>query len=508
MTTPRLRPELQASPADDHGIKFFDVSDPRSGTKMRLYDFEWLLASQMDGKRPLSEISRWARDALRAEVSTSDLETFIRSLGELGFFEAPPAGTLTSLTGLPAVPEMEPEDVSLEIDDAATSVEQAALPPSLDSTGFSDEADTTVRAAVPSLVEATRGRASEVTQPVAKPALPPATFDRPVTAVEPVRAADASPAKSGSGSIIGLVLVLLIVAAIVVYATVLAPSGAKVSVAVAKSSEVVRLYDGSSKLDVAPAKSLSFGEAGKVLDIVAAGTQVKAGMSLATLDAFAKVEKDLTDVKDRLGFYQKQMDAAPGEEAKKSAEAKVNEKQKLLADLEARAQKLRITATGPGTVEKVLVTAGSDVKADAPALQLDDKRVMVTFNLPSDSTIKVGDAVTLQPAAGGPVVTGKATALDAGALSVEVGEAITGDVKLVKSRLSGVITLPASAVVQKSDGNVVYTFADGMLHEKRITIADRSASDVYISAGVSAGDTIVINAASTFTDGQKATLAQ
>lgn len=481
---------------------------------MRLYDFEWLLASQMDGKRPLSEIARWAKDALRAEITTGNLEQFVHSLEALGFFEAPLAAPIPSAADLPPISSAEPDDaadlaedeVALDIDDAST-VEQATLAPSSQSDSFNDEADTTVRAALPSLVQATRDRTAEVTKVTPQQDPPPATFDRPTAVVPALRTADASPQKSGSGSIIGLIVVLLVVAAIVVYATVLSPSGAKVSIAVAKSSEVVRLYDGTSKLEAAPPKILAFGEAGKVLDVVAAGTQVKAGMALATLDAFTKVEKELTDVKDRLGFYQKQMDGAASDEAKKAAEAKVAEKQKLLSELEAHAQKLRITASGPGTVDKVLVTAGGDAQADAPALQLNDKRVMATFKIPADSPIKVGDTVSLQPAAGGSAFDGKATALDAGTLTVEVGEATTGDVRLVKSRIPNVITLPASAVVQKNGGNVVYTFADGMLHEKPVTIADRTSSDVYVTAGVASGDSVVTNPASTFSDGEKAAIA-
>ena len=511
MTIPRLRPELQASPADDQGIKFFDVTDPRSGSKMRLYDFEWLLASQMDGKRPLSEIARWAKDALRTEITTGNLEQFARSMDELGFFERPAAAPMPSIEALSALSssgldEDAVEEVALDIDDAST-IEQPMLPPA--QTGsFGEDADTTVRAAMPGLLEATRERTAEVTKVTPPQEAPPTTFDRSPSIVESARAEEVAPKKSGAGSIIGLILVLLVVAAIVVYATVLAPSGAKVSIAVAKSGEVVRFYDGTSKLDAAPAKSLSFGEAGKVLDVVAVGTQVKAGMPLATLDTFAKVEKELTDVKDRLGFYQKQMDGASTDDAKKAAEAKVGEKQKLLAELESRAEKLRITASGPGTVDKVLVTAGGDAKADAPALQLDDKRVTATFKIPADSPIKVGETVSLQPAVGGAIFTGKAASVEAGTLLVEVAEAASGEVRLVKSRFPSVITLPASAIVQKNGGNVVYTFADGMLHEKHVTIADRSPSEVYVTAGVASGDSIVTDAASTFTDGQKAAIAQ
>ena len=106
---------------------------------------------------------------------------------------------------------------------------------------------------------------------------------------------------------------------------------------------------------------MSFGEAGKVIDAVAAGAEVKAGQPLATLEAYAKVEKDLADVRDRLGYYQKQAEAATAKNdaaGAKAANDKVEEKKKLLAELETRAGKLRLVAPGPGVVEKALVKAG------------------------------------------------------------------------------------------------------------------------------------------------------
>ena len=54
---------------------------------MRLYDFEWLIAERMDGRRPFDEVASWARERLGIAPSASDLEEYARKLRELGFFD-------------------------------------------------------------------------------------------------------------------------------------------------------------------------------------------------------------------------------------------------------------------------------------------------------------------------------------------------------------------------------------------------------------------------------------
>ena len=50
MTTPRLRSDLRSEPVEDaQGVLYFDVSDPKNGGVLRLFDFEWLLALKFDG---------------------------------------------------------------------------------------------------------------------------------------------------------------------------------------------------------------------------------------------------------------------------------------------------------------------------------------------------------------------------------------------------------------------------------------------------------------------------
>ncbi|MCU1276937.1 MAG: hypothetical protein JWM53_483, partial [bacterium] len=87
MSTPRIRSDLQATPAEEGGIKYFDVADPKSGSRMRLYDFEWLIAERMDGRRPFDEVALWARERLGIAPSASDLEEYARKLKDLGFFD-------------------------------------------------------------------------------------------------------------------------------------------------------------------------------------------------------------------------------------------------------------------------------------------------------------------------------------------------------------------------------------------------------------------------------------
>src|SRR6478609_2732424 len=87
MSTPRIRTDLQATPTEEGGIKYFDVSDPKSGARMRMYDFEWLIAERMDGRRAFDEVASWARERLGIQPTASDLENYAQRLGELGFFE-------------------------------------------------------------------------------------------------------------------------------------------------------------------------------------------------------------------------------------------------------------------------------------------------------------------------------------------------------------------------------------------------------------------------------------
>ncbi len=531
MSTPRIRSDLQATPAEEGGIKYFDVSDPKSGSHMRLYDFEWLIAERMDGRRPFDEVASWARERLGIAPSASDLEVYARKLKDLGFFDITDGDESAPARSAPNAPTMMREAPTLPSSgNGARHAADDEVPDLVAESPLMGSAAT----AVPVPAEEPRVTRNHAPAATAPTMAMPVTAERPAvmpehpaplkTPAAPAPAAaprataerhDEAPARSSVGSIIGIVLVMAVVGGIVAYVKLMGgSSAAKVTTIVATPREVVRLYDGAAAVKKSEGQTLSFGEAGKVSDVVAAGTEAKAGMPLATLESYAKVEKDLADVKDRDGYYEKQLATAKakGEEAAiKAAEAKVAEKKKLLAELEARAGKVRLVAPGPITVAKVMVTAGADVKAGAPVVQLADKRSVAEFKLaPADAAaMKPGAAVTLQPAAGGAPIAGRVARVDGGTVTVELVDdaaAKPGDsLRLVKARVPNVVPVPAAAVIRHEGSDVVFVLSEGTVHERRVTVVDKTPSEVLVGSGLTSGDQVVSSGGDSLKDGEKAT---
>lgn len=518
MSTPRIRTDLQATPAEEGGIKYFDVSDPKSGARMRLYDFEWLIAERMDGRRPFDEVASWARERLGIAPSASDLEEYARRLRELGFFdltesdEAPARSAPNAPTMMREAPPMPSSGNGAG--KAAAAADEDEMPALVAEAPLMGAGRTTPAATAPTMAMPATSERPAVAAPVP---------DRPVPARTPApktgsgtdrtKAIVDEPSRSSAGSIIGIVLVLAVVVGIVAYVKLMGGGGgaAHVATVVATPREVVRLYDGAATVKKSEGQTLSFGEAGKVSDVVAAGTEATAGMPLATLDSYGKIEKDLADVKDRAAYYEKQLAAAKAkndEEAAKAAEAKVTEKKKLLAELEARAGKVRLVAPGPGTVAQVMASAGADVKPGAPVVRLADKRSLVEFKLPAAdaATMKAGAAVTLQAASGGAPIAGRVASVEGGTVTVELADdaaAKPGDsLRLVKARVSNVVPVPATALV---GGDTVFVLAEGTVHARKVTVVDKTPNEVLVGSGLQSGDQIVSSGGENLKDGQKAT---
>ncbi len=518
MSTPRIRNDLKATPAEEGGIKYFDVSDPKSGSHMRLYDFEWLIAERMDGRRPFDEVASWARERLGIAPSASDLEEYAKRLRELGFFDLAESEDAPARSA-PNAPTMMREPPPLPSSGngarhAADEDEDIPLVAEGEPMG-ADEPRVTSRNNAPATAP-TMAMPVTAERPAVPPPQPqPPQIERPapVAHAAPTARAEEPAPRSSAGSIIGIVLVLAVVGGIVAYVKLMGGGAAKVSTVMANPREVVRLYDGAAAVKKSEGQTLSFGEAGKISDVVAAGTEAKAGMPLATLDSYGKVEKDLADVKDRAGYYEKQLAAAKAKndvEATKAAEAKVSEKQKLLAELEARAGKVRLVAPGPGTVAQVMVAAGADAKPGAPVVRLADKRSLAAFKLAAAdaAAMKPAATVTLQPAAGGAPIAGRVATVEGDTVTVEIVDeaaAKPGDsLRLVKARVPNVVPVPASALVKRDGGDVVFVLADGVVHARKVTVVDRTGAEVLVGSGLTNGDQIVSAGADGLSDGQKA----
>ena len=568
MSTPRLRSDLNASSTEEAGLKYFDVVDPRSGASMRLYEHEWLLARKMDGSGSLDEIADWAGEHVGFRPSAGDLAAYAKRLGELGFFDEPvedfeapialgaPAhrtpGEETSFEG------MEDNSQTADLRPEVLAAVRAGDPQSLVGGRGDDRANGL--SATPSIRTGDGGLIAQGNRPRQTPAnivveetplpppapgaverraslpTPPARTPPSVTTVAPERrperpadrgGAATQPEKTeekraGRGGLVWLLAVGGIAAAgAVVYTTVLSPqlAPAKVHVQlVGQSKDVFKYYDGKGQVTKTPPITLSFGAGGKVIDVVTVGTDTKPGMTLASLDTASTTEKELADIRDRETFYENALRVAmakhkPADVAK--MQAKVNEKKSLRTSLEERVSKSRIVATTASTVTEVLVTVGAPIAAGAPAVKLADKHTLVEAKLAGADAkqLKVGDVVSIATAAGGTSATGsaKVTAVDGDVLKMEVVDDGNGAIKngeqvsLVKSKMSGVVRVPATAV-SKSQGGAdrVFVLEGDHVSERPVKITERSDTDVYVASGLQSGDHIVISPPPNLSAGQKA----
>ena len=106
---------------------------------------------------------------------------------------------------------------------------------------------------------------------------------------------------------IGLAVVaLLAVVAGGVYVKIVAPMLKPVSVKappIGAPRDRVNFFESKGTVTKAAPVTLSFGEAGRVVDVVAVGTETKPGMTLASLDTYADMQRELNDVREREAFF-------------------------------------------------------------------------------------------------------------------------------------------------------------------------------------------------------------
>jgi RND family efflux transporter MFP subunit len=532
--TPRLRGDLQAVPTEEGGIKYFDVRDPLSGEGMRLYEHEWLIAQRMDGRRPFDDVAAWASKELGVQPSSSDLATYASTLAGLGFLDdahvepvddeatplpKPAPGVETSPGWSPnappksdgpiaARPEVKPaaadaaHAATMMVEAPSLPVAAPAPPPVATAATMAMPAPAPVVAAAPTPPAPAAAPAPAAT-PAEWPSQPTLTASQPPAVPAPVEK------KSSAGSALALVGVLAAIGGGVYLVNSKVPP-AKVTVMTAAPSDIVQLFDGAGSVQRTEQQVFSFGEAGKVAQVVQKGATLKAGEVLATLESAAALDKQLVEVKERLGYYQKQLVAAnaKGGDAAAAAQAKVDEKQKAESDLVAKLARLRLTAPAGGVVNDVLVAQGSEVSAGAPVAKMGESRLVVTFPA-GEGSPKMGEQVTLQQA-GGATLQGKVATVAGGSLTIDLPTETSGlkngdSLKLVKGKLGGAVRLPAGALVQREGGDAVLVVSEGKAHVKKVSVAERSGDSIIVSSGLSSGDSVVTSGNEALQEGQAVT---
>ena len=556
-TTPRVRRDLTATPSQEGEIAYIDVHDPLSGGSLRLYEHEWLIAQQMDGRRTFTEVATWARSQFEWQPSPEDLQAYAEKLRELGFLSPDGAGAgpdesardeavavSRDVHRRATVPEFDasnestppaPPQVERRSSKEMPAVPGAeshrppspphAPPPAPARAAPPEAPPSAARPAPPAAAPmASPARSDSTPSPLAMrepPSLPPPEMPAPRRDVPAARATTAmavppsSPStemaavqpKSGSGGKIFLFAILIAAlggGGFWAYQT-FAPGVQAVPVSTLKApaaTTVARYYPGTSKVQGSTPVAVSFEQAGKVASVVEAGAMVKAGDPVVTLEGHAQLAKTLTDVRDREKYY-----------LSKNDPVKVAEKRRIIADLEKKIAPLQLLAPADATVSEVAVKVGDPVKPGDAAIKLANPSLFVEFQLPASemASLPQDKMVRLEALAGGAAEDGRVAAAGDGKVKIELansaGSLKQGDeVHIVKAKLSNVIAIPLATLRKSPSGaEQIFVNEQGVARARSVVIAERDETNALVSSGVNAGDDIVTSAPATLQEGQKVT---
>lgn len=510
--TPRLRTDLLVNAVDEGGISYFDVKDPRTGHALRLYHFEWLVAQRLDGERTFDEISSWAMvqfNKLGWGASSEDLRLYAERLRELGLIEVSVAEVAAKAIAARPLGPVAVVDEMPVIEDAdrpgAGPVPPLVLGDGPLAGGGGEMGESG------GLFEPADAKPSALAEPTVKMAAP-SDVGKEVTW------GMAAPPKSSRSITVVLIALLIFSVGFALYWYLLAPRFSTLPVTVQAAplpSTVVRYYEGEAKLGRSQPVVLEFGDAGRVLDVVQAGADIKPGMVLATLNTYPDLAKQLADVRDREVHYAEalRLAQAKGNPAEiKLAEQKVAEKRRLSAELGERVKKARLLAAHEGLVEEVMVKPGDEVKAKSEALRLVDRRLQADFRLTpaAAAAFKEGMGVAVRTGNGTVRVGAKVLSVEGAIVRIELEEDANGalkagdSVRLERDVVSGIIRLPASAVSKSASGaDQVFVVRDGTARVRKVTVVEHGLTDALVSGGIAPGEPVIVRATSELTDGRR-----
>lgn len=344
--------------------------------------------------------------------------------------------------------------------------------------------------------------------PAAEPSPPvspqPMVQERPAPVMQPAALKPAEPMEKsgGAGKWFVILLIVAVVAVIVYYFVALrqppAPPAVGVSIRIAKPEDVARSFATAAVVKAAEPQPLKIESDGTVTKVVAENDSVPADAVLVELDAQTKFAKELTDLHERLTFYQKKIDS-PKTKAKpdqlRDAQQKVAEKQQRLEQVEAIIKKSQLMAPRAGQVSKVMVKVGQAVTAGTEVVSLTDKALAAEIKIPAIEAqgMKVGQDAQLAGSSG-PLTARVASLRTEGDYALvqyslpENAAAKPGDeLKLQRAPLSQVVRLPNAVLVE---GNKVFVVRDGKAATLPVTVADRDGDAVLVQ-GVPSGEQVI-----------------
>ena len=439
----RFRRSLPAEPVEADGYIFYELARAE-GEAFRLYDFEYKVAMELDG-RPFPDVLVAVAERHNLALSEDQLRAFAGELGTLGLLEGetdapsefdPLDDAPTAGHGLAAL--------RMAVDDVAPPKAPAPKP---GASGWHQAEPTALMNSMSDLLAVSRARtgeapileAAEVDAPdVDQPAnpresgapLPPATWPHDggqESAAEPsmrteettqdlkAAAARVPRPEQGDASLqwaagLGITLpetgkeptterkwwlwaliatVLATAVGYAVYRFVIAPADTAVSVdtVVPSPSAVYRWFGTDGEMQPPAPATLVLPAGGKVVQLREAGSRFRAGDVLANTDEGKRQEVEIDHLRERIAYYQQMLEAmtAEGNKAEvRQAEIKLGEKRRLLDEAMAAFAQVAIVAATDGEVEAVMVKKGDNAKPGDAVLTLKAHQARAVFKLPHD----------------------------------------------------------------------------------------------------------------------------
>ncbi len=355
-------------------------------------------------------------------------------------------------------------------------------------------------------------------------AMPVAAGPRIETPTEKTKAAMAEPAPGVSmtegeldeiedggraGKWIAMAIILLVLAVAIYFLLGLLNPAVSVQVMRAQPHQVVRKLPSPATVKQGERTMLRMEGGGLLASVIGEGAEVSAGMSLAALQNQARLQKDITELRERLVYYQRRRDQAREKEEgtqEREATAKVNEKQERLAIAELWLKKSQILASRSGRITRVLVSPGEMITAGTEVLEIADRYLSAEMKVPAEEAraMQAGQEVPLQ----GPTVPVNARVVSvthsgpesvvAFELSSDAAVKPGDELRLIKGQLNDVVELPSSAI---TEGDTVYVLSQGKAARRKVSVVDHDGANALV-AGLSSGDEVIVTNLAALREGQ------
>ncbi len=533
--TLRFNRHLPQKPIVEGELRHVELARPDG--PIRLYDFEYDLAVQLDG-RSYAEIAESARTKLGMEVDAAQVEQFANSLVELGLIEDDGALAATRAADVQWSPQGEPTAMMQSMSEllaVATRLDERSNSELSGAVQITEGNDSTRPIDAP-LADSTQRVDIDARSPV--PPAPivaaPPVFDMPLPAAPagfnldgldiPLPAASSAapevarpivaPAQKSSSWLLWAVIAIIAAGAVgfAVWKYVLTGGSEKpvsVQTMVPSPESLYVFFEEPGVVGEGQPYDIRVPAAGVVAETLAEGAAFVAGDVIVLLEQGRGLKREVDRLRGRVAYYQQLLVSMQAENNKpeaRQAEIKLREKQENLSQLMVQLEKLAVVATRQGRVGAMQTTVGKSVRAQDTVVRTAPTGLQAQFSFPSESQTaaeaarlafcrveiesvpcdcRLLDPRDMNPSGVRPDVT---VELAPGCKAV-----VGAPVQLAKSRLDGVFSVPNSALVDSGKGSRIFVAAPtGRAEMRAVLLAEGTGNATVVVQGLDVGDAVIV----------------